>query len=519
MPTNPIDDQYIDSVVKANAADSTTTTKTLGTRLRGLFKSLRDRLEQQTGLALSQISTEITDRQAADNNLSQQISTLSGQVVHNSIVGVANGVAPLDASAKISSTYLPSYVDDIVEANTFNALPNPGETGKIYVTLDSNLEYRWSGSSYIQLVPSPGSTDAIPEGTNHRYYTDARVQAFADAVYAHKNGDNVSGQWPINITGNAGSISGQANSATIPANTGVAGNTIVQRDGSGHINANYFHTSAPINDGTTMGYFIGEDNAADGYLRPYSVGAAQAALGLNSGAFNDKTKLWSESHPNNFYIVNNWDGAYWQVTSNHGSPVSVGHSSNAEYLGNDAAYMRMHWNGQGGQPTWLWGGNDPNNMYVYNPSNFSVAYASNAGALNGLPSSYFYPASNPNGYISGYAETDTLQSVTNRGNSTSNSITAAGFYQSSLRSLKENIKAYDQDTLSLINSLQVQSFNYYGSKEGMIGLIVDEVQETNPDILDSGKAAINTNNLVAQLVKAVQQLTKKVEELENGRLE
>ena len=29
----------------------------------------------------------------------------------------------------------------------------------------------------------------------------------------------------------------------------------------------------------------------------------------------------------------------------------------------------------GGQPTWLWGGNDGTNMYVYNPANFSVNYA------------------------------------------------------------------------------------------------------------------------------------------------
>lgn len=51
----------------------------------------------------------------------------------------------------------------------------------------------------------------------------------------------------------------------------------------------------------------------------------------------------------------------------------------AEHLANDADYMRMHWNGQSGQPTWLWGGNDASNMYVYNPSNFSVNYATTAG--------------------------------------------------------------------------------------------------------------------------------------------
>lgn len=33
------------------------------------------------------------------------------------------------------------------------------------------------------------------------------------------------------------------------------------------------------------------------------------------------------------------------------------------------------WSGQGGQPDWLWGGNDGVNMYVYNPANFSVKYA------------------------------------------------------------------------------------------------------------------------------------------------
>ena len=37
-----------------------------------------------------------------------------------------------------------------------------------------------------------------------------------------------------------------------------------------------------------------------------------------------------------------------------------------------------YWSGQGGQPGWLWGGNDGTNMYVYNPANFSVNYANSA---------------------------------------------------------------------------------------------------------------------------------------------
>lgn len=41
-----------------------------------------------------------------------------------------------------------------------------------------------------------------------------------------------------------------------------------------------------------------------------------------------------------------------------------------------------YWNGQGGQPGWLWGGNDGVNMYVYNPANFSVNYANSCNYAN-----------------------------------------------------------------------------------------------------------------------------------------
>ncbi|HWX02497.1 hypothetical protein [Collimonas sp.] len=42
----------------------------------------------------------------------------------------------------------------------------------------------------------------------------------------------------------------------------------------------------------------------------------------------------------------------------------------------------MNWAGQGGQPTWLLGGNYPNAINVYNPANFSVNYANSAGTAS-----------------------------------------------------------------------------------------------------------------------------------------
>lgn len=54
----------------------------------------------------------------------------------------------------IPSNLLPSYVDDVIEKANYASLPRPGEAGKIYVTLDDNLTYRWSGSDYVEISKS-----------------------------------------------------------------------------------------------------------------------------------------------------------------------------------------------------------------------------------------------------------------------------------------------------------------------------------------------------------------------------
>ena len=58
--------------------------------------------------------------------------------------------------------------------------------------------------------------------------------------------------------------------------------------------------------------------------------------------------------------------------------------------------MTFNWSGQSGQPSWLWGGSDGTNMYVYNPSNFSVKrtkelnYATDTTDLNSANGNGWY---------------------------------------------------------------------------------------------------------------------------------
>lgn len=70
--------------------------------------------------------------------------------------GNANGVASLDDNGKvpISQLQLPSYVDDVLEYSSKSGFPSTGETGKIYVDLNTNLTYRWGGSAYVEISPS-----------------------------------------------------------------------------------------------------------------------------------------------------------------------------------------------------------------------------------------------------------------------------------------------------------------------------------------------------------------------------
>ncbi len=83
--------------------------------------------------------------------------TLANQTdLNNALALKANLVG-----GKVPASELPSYVDDVVEVSTFSALPATGEIGKIYVILDTNKIYRWSGSVYVEIADSTAVWGAI----------------------------------------------------------------------------------------------------------------------------------------------------------------------------------------------------------------------------------------------------------------------------------------------------------------------------------------------------------------------
>ena len=93
--------------------------------------------------------------------------------------GANSGVATLGADGKVPSSQLPSYVDDILEYANQAAFPAEGESGKIYIALDTNKTYRWGGSAYAEIAG--GLALGETQGTA---YEGSKGKANADAIAA-----------------------------------------------------------------------------------------------------------------------------------------------------------------------------------------------------------------------------------------------------------------------------------------------------------------------------------------------
>ena len=117
--------------------------------------------------------------------------------VPTSSVGAASGVVPLNASSKIDSTYLPSYVDDVIEGYYYNnkfykesshTTEITGEAGKIYIDLSTDKTYRWGGSAYAEI--SQGSVISVSRDlTSGTKVGTITVNGTGTDLYAPSNTD------------------------------------------------------------------------------------------------------------------------------------------------------------------------------------------------------------------------------------------------------------------------------------------------------------------------------------------
>jgi phage tail protein X len=160
-------------VARAKSAESTLAASAVANT--GLIEAEATRAKTAESLALSSlqvqataISAESTRAKAAEAENAANITaeqtraagaeaTIAANLVTETTRAKAVEATKADlVDGKVPSNQLPSYVDDVVELDALSAAPAIGETGKIYVTKDTNLNYRWSGSDYVEISKSLG---------------------------------------------------------------------------------------------------------------------------------------------------------------------------------------------------------------------------------------------------------------------------------------------------------------------------------------------------------------------------
>lgn len=147
--------QSADSAINTRISTEIADRKQADTELQQAISAETTRATGKEAELSTAISNETTERQKGDQDNNTKITKVSNQL--NGFIatkGQPNGFASLDSKGLIPSSQLPAYVDDVIEVATFDELPEVGEAGKIYVTLDTNLTYRWSGTRYIEISQS-----------------------------------------------------------------------------------------------------------------------------------------------------------------------------------------------------------------------------------------------------------------------------------------------------------------------------------------------------------------------------
>ena len=229
---------------------------------------------------------------ATKTTVDSALSSTSTNPVQNKIIyGAISSKADLDTSGKVLSSQLPSYVDDVLEYSAKSNFPSTGESGKIYVDTATNLTYRWSGSTYVEISQSL----ALGETSSTAYRGDRGKIAYDHSQTTHA---------PTNAEVNQNAFSNvKVGSTTISADSKtdtlelVAGtNVTLTPDATNDkvtITTNDTKNTAGSTDTSSKIFLIGATSQA---ANPQTYSHDTAYIGTDGCLYSNSTKVSVNGH-------------------------------------------------------------------------------------------------------------------------------------------------------------------------------------------------------------------------------
>jgi len=220
---------------------------------------------------------------------------------------------------------------------------------------------------------------------------------------------------------------------------------------------------------------------------------------------------WSTSHYGTYYLDNNWDGTYWNITSSHGAPTRVGY---ADYCNNASGHWTsaatdVGYGGNYGQVEVRNNGGSGDSALAEVSFHCQSAYGINLHlrndgyfGLGGWSSAAWRWYSSPGGDM----------------------VAAGNVTAYSDARLKTNIRTIN-NALDQVARLRGVYFDWNNnpanankSSKNSLGLIAQEIQQVFPELVTTGvdgdTLTVAYAPLVGVLVEAIKDLKAKVEQLE-----
>ena len=216
-----------------------------------------------------------------------ELSHVSENPVQNKVIAEALDEKADLVSGKVPATQLPSYVDDVIEGY-YNGTDGKfyeestyeteivGEAGKIYLSLDTNFEYRWTGSAFARVnegvVLGETSSTAYRGDRGKIAYDDSQANKVAIGDLTELDtSEKTNLVGAINEVGRGVSIQ----KAEMPVPTSALLNTIVEYVGetdANFTNGYFYKCKAHIVDTTIPDFYppIGYEDPGRWYSPIYS---------------------------------------------------------------------------------------------------------------------------------------------------------------------------------------------------------------------------------------------------------